>query len=148
MRLRELCEPDGIQIGPFGSQLHAADYVTDGIPSVMPKDLVGGRISTASIARVGEGDWRRLARHHLREGDIILPRRGDLSKRAMVEPDQAGWLCGTGSVRIRVSKADPQLVFEAISSPATNQWLAEHAVGATMPNLNTSLVGEIPLVSA
>src|SRR5688500_5167443 len=29
-----------IQTGPFGSQLHASDYVADGVPVVMPKDLL------------------------------------------------------------------------------------------------------------
>lgn len=41
-----------IQTGPFGSQLHQSDYSECGIPVVMPKDLVGGKISEESIARV------------------------------------------------------------------------------------------------
>ena len=28
-----------VQTGPFGSQLHASDYVSFGVPSIMPKDI-------------------------------------------------------------------------------------------------------------
>ena len=41
-----------IQTGPFGSQLHQSDYSKSGTPVVMPKDLLDGRISESSIARV------------------------------------------------------------------------------------------------
>ena len=34
-----------IQTGPFGSQLHQSDYSEEGIPVVMPKDLVNGKVS-------------------------------------------------------------------------------------------------------
>ncbi len=145
VRLRDLCEPDGIQIGPFGSQLHARDYVTDGVPVVMPQDLVDGQISTESIARISAVDASRLARHRLQPGDILLPRRGDLTKRAIADERERGWICGTGSVRVRVSKAAPEVVFEALSTAETNGWLVDHAVGVTLPNLNTQIVGDIPL---
>lgn len=143
--LREFCDIDGIQIGPFGTQLHAADYVDDGIPTVMPKDIVDGRITTTSISRVSYADWKRLQRHHLARGDIVLPRRGDLTKRALVTAEQGGWLCGTGSVRVRVARADPGEVFQALSAPSVDQWLQDNAVGITMPNLNTAIVGNIPV---
>lgn len=54
-----------VQTGPFGSQLHASDYVPEGVPIVMPKDIGGRRVSTASIARVREHDALRLSRHRL-----------------------------------------------------------------------------------
>ena len=34
-----------IQTGPFGSQLHQSDYSENGIPVVMPKDILNGHVS-------------------------------------------------------------------------------------------------------
>lgn len=136
----------GIQIGPFGSQLHASDYVEVGVPSVMPKDMVDGRIDETTVARVTPEKAAQLVRHQLWPGDILLPRRGDLRKRALVTAEQAGWLCGTGTVRVRLlPDHDPRVVYRALCTSAVNRWLADHAVGATMPNLNTQLVSEIPV---
>ncbi len=56
---------NNIQTGPFGSQLHQSDYSENGIPVVMPKDLVEGHISEASIARVNSEHVERLSSHHM-----------------------------------------------------------------------------------
>ena len=145
-KLRDFVVVDGIQIGPFGSQLHASDYRELGTPVVMPKDMIAGRIDTSSIARIGQEDVARLSRHQLRSGDILLARRGDLTKRAFVREGEAGWLCGTGSIRIRVPADEARLVFEAVCRDEASRWLMAHAVGTTMPNLNTEIVGQLPLV--
>src|SRR5439155_23490197 len=89
-----------IQTGPFGSQLHQSDYVADGIPVIMPKDITDGRVDSASVARVSEETANRLSRHQLRPKTIVLPRRGEITKRAFVRDDQTGWLCGTGCLQI------------------------------------------------
>ena len=43
--LGEACARGGgdIQTGPFGSQLHASDYVPDGFPSIMPQNIGDNR---------------------------------------------------------------------------------------------------------
>ena len=45
--LGEVCRRGGgnIQTGPFGSQLHASDYVAVGVPSIMPTNIGENRIT-------------------------------------------------------------------------------------------------------
>ena len=81
-----------IQTGPFGSQLHQSDYSIEGIPVVMPKDLVNGHISEASIARVSEAHVQRLTRHKIEIGDILYSRRGDVGRCAFATEKETGWL--------------------------------------------------------
>ena len=59
-----LSEVSDIQTGPFGSQLHAADYVNSGIPTIMPQDIVGNRVITDTIACIREEDAIRLAKQY------------------------------------------------------------------------------------
>lgn len=145
--LQDLCGSDGIRIGPFGAQLHAYDYVDDGeCPVVMPQDMINGRISTANIQRVTRERAAELAPHRLHAGDVLLPRRGELDRRALVTDAEAGWLCGTGSVRIRVRDGvSQQAVYFALSSRTTVEWLKSNATGTTMPNLNAGIVARIPI---
>jgi type I restriction enzyme, S subunit len=56
----------GLQTGPFGSQLHASDYSDEGIPVIMAKDRVGGRVAPSTIARIPLERTRGLERHVVR----------------------------------------------------------------------------------
>lgn len=148
--LAEICKQQGgtIQTGPFGSQLHASDYAATGTPVVMPADIVGGRVSTAAIARVGSDHVERLSQHQLRFNDIIFSRRGDVTRFARVTEREVGWLCGTGCLKVRIGTgtiALPEWVAIALGAPEVKDWLVRHAIGATMPNLNTSILGAVPL---
>jgi len=73
-----------LQTGPFGSQLHASEYVAEGIPFVMPQDIQNSGISEVNIARITEERANDLARHRMLPGDIVFARRGDLSRCAVV----------------------------------------------------------------
>lgn len=147
--LGEVCDKGDadVQTGPFGSQLHESDYVDEGVPVVMPKDIHDGRIDEASVARVSEHKASSLPRHFLRAGDIVLPRRGEISKRALITEDQSGYLCGTGCVRIRLSNGSvhPQFLYYYLDQPHIIQWIEQRAIGSTMLNLNTSIIKAIPL---
>lgn len=137
-----------IQTGPFGSQLHAKDYVDKGIPVVMPKDIIGRRVSTDSIARVGSDDVERLSRHKLQAGDIVFSRRGDVERHALITKREVGWLCGTGCLLVRPGPGwqSPGFLSLLLEAPRARTWLVQHAVGATMPNLNTGILASVPVV--
>ncbi|MDD3182964.1 MAG: restriction endonuclease subunit S [Alphaproteobacteria bacterium] len=149
--LGELCEESGgdIQTGPFGSQLHAADYVPVGVPSIMPQNIGDNRISTDGIARINSDDAKRLSRYLVKEGDIVYSRRGDVERRALIRKEQNGWLCGTGCLRVRFGSKkpiDPTFMSHYLGDPIIRAWIVQHAVGATMPNLNTSILSNVPVL--
>lgn len=150
MTLGLICDEGGggIQTGPFGSQLHASDYVSDGVPSVMPQNIGDNLINEEGIARISQSDAKRLDRYLLRDRDIVYSRRGDVEKRSIVRAHQAGWLCGTGCLRVRVGdqdRFDSRFLSYALGTPDSREWITQHAVGATMPNLNTSILRGVPL---
>lgn len=137
-----------IQTGPFGSQLHAADYVPIGIPSIMPQNIGDNRLNEDGIARITPEDAQRLSRYLVRKGDIVYSRRGDVERRALVRAHEDGWLCGTGCLRVRLGDkgADPRYVSHYLGHPSVREWIVRHAHGATMPNLNTSILGACPFL--
>lgn len=137
-----------IQTGPFGSLLHASDYVNIGIPSIMPTNI-GDRLNivTDGIVFVNEKDIERLKKYTVKEGDIVYSRRGDVEKCALITKNQNGWLCGTGCLRIRIVKKElsPKFCAYYLSTPEIKSWVLNSAVGTTMPNLNTSILYDLPL---
>ncbi len=137
-----------IQTGPFGSQLHESDYSLDGTPVVMPKDIVDGRIDTTSVARIQPHHVERLSRHTLLPGDIVYGRRGDIGRQALVRDEQAGWLCGTGCLRISLGDSilDPLFLHYYLRQEAVVSWISNQAIGATMPNLNTTILRSVPVL--
>jgi type I restriction enzyme, S subunit len=147
--LGEVVERDGgmIQTGPFGSQLHQSDYVTEGIPVIMPTDIADGRVDATTVARVSDEMANRLSRHQLRPRTIVLPRRGEITKRAFIREDQAGWLCGTGCLQIALEGKDllPEFLYYYMEQPEVARWLEQNAVGTTMLNLSATIVAKLPL---
>ncbi len=147
--LAEVCAPDnGIQTGPFGSQLHQADYTDEGVPVVMPKNIVGFRVTTEDISRIPESLADSLGRHRMKPGDVVYGRRGDIGRRGFITRRQTGWFCGTGCLRLRPDpdKIVPRYFFHALGSPETEGTIVARAKGSTMPNLSASVMASVPLL--
>jgi type I restriction enzyme, S subunit len=146
----KVCDQFGgeVQTGPFGSQLHASDYSEEGTPVVMPQDMHDGKIICERIARVGPKHVSQLKRHTLVAGDVVYSRRGDVTRFAVVTKAEAGWLCGTGSIRIRLNCPEIEVgyVRRYLQQEAVGKWLKHHAKGVTMPNLNTDVIRALPFV--
>ena len=132
-----------IQTGPFGSQLHQTDYVEDGTPIINPvhigtDGLVPGSGETVTLETVA-----RLSRHKLRVSDVIFARRGEIGRCAYVTEAEAGWLCGTGCMVARFPRVDPRYLVQVFRNTGFAPQLALCAVGSTMPNLNSSILGRM-----
>jgi type I restriction enzyme S subunit len=142
------CEPHGfLQTGPFGSQLHKNEYLTEGIGVVNPTHLWGNRINHEDVPRVSSETAARLDRHFLEEGDILFARRGEIGRHGMVTKDEEGWLCGTGCflARVRQEHVDNRFLSYLFSTKGVIAWLNGHSAGAIMPNLSNTVLRSMPV---
>ncbi len=141
--------PGLLLAGPSGSLIRAEDYVdAGGIPVVMPKDLTGNGFSVASIRYITEPQAERLERFRLHRGDVVLARRGELGRCAVVREEQQGWVCGTGCFVLRPpAELDADYFAAYLRSPEAREWLEAHSTGSmTMKTISLNVLGELPVV--
>ena len=130
---------ESISTGPFGSMLHKSDYVDDGMPLVNPINIVAGSIVPTEEKQVDEATAVRLRSYLLRRGDIVVGRRGEIGRCAVVSDTQDGWLCGTGCFFIRPSsQIEPSFIAHLIRSAPYRARLEALSTGTTMQNLSNS----------
>lgn len=136
VRLDELAE---IKIGPFGSLLHRDDYIENGHALVNPSHIADGKIAIDPKLTVTDEKYDELSSYKLRRGDVVLGRRGEMGRCAVVYEE--GLLCGTGSMIIRPGiDMKPYFLQNIISSPTYKRIIEGKAVGVTMMNLNAPTV--------
>lgn len=136
-----------IQTGPFGSHLHSRDYVSDGTPVINPSHIINGEIVPDAAITVNDVLGQELSRHRLQEGDIVAARRGDLGRAAVVHARATGYLCGTGSIIIRLKPGAfvSAYFLLAFGSTASRAALAMRSVRATMNNLTPEIIARLCL---
>jgi type I restriction enzyme S subunit len=138
-----------IQTGPFGSSLHKADYKPNGIPIVNPMHIKDGKIITSREHCVSQSKAKELQKYRLISGDIVLGRRGEMGRAAVVKVP--GYLCGTGSMFLKCNTDSlvPDFVCLLLRSPQAVMALQDASVGSTMINLNQHIVNELdfPIVT-
>ena len=139
--LRELAD---IQTGPFGSQLHKEDYVADGTPIVTVEHLGDKIFSEQNLPRVSNTDKNRLKKYVLKQGDIVFSRVGSVDRCTYVDQKHDGWMFSGRCLRVRpTSEIDSEYLYYYFRLEETKQFVRNIAVGATMPSINTKLLGEI-----
>lgn len=133
-----------IQTGPFGSQLHKEDYVTVGTPIITVEHL-GNRVFTEqNLPLVSDADKERLNKYVLKEGDIVFSRVGSVDRCSYVDKSHSGWMFSGRCLRIRpFDMVYPLYLYYYFCLESTKQFVRNIAVGATMPSINTKLMGEI-----
>ena len=140
-----LSELADIKIGPFGSLLHKEDYIEGGHPLLNPSHIIDGKVAPDNKLSISDEKYNELSAYQLHVGDVIMGRRGEMGRCAVV-PDE-GYLCGTGSLMIR-TKGDvtADYIQKVISFPSFKKTIEDMAVGQTMPNLNVPIVSTFQIV--
>ena len=134
-----------VKIGPFGSLLHAEDYIEDGVPIVNPSHIKDGKITIDPKLTVTTEKYRELSSYAMQNGDIVLGRRGEIGRCAVVGNGE--YLCGTGSMFIRMEQDYlPIMLQRIISSDTMRQVLEDKAVGVTMLNLNAGMISGLEVI--
>ena len=124
--------------------VHKSDYVTaNGVPIVNPANIVNGTISSKNIMYISKDKSIELERYKLEVNDIVLARRGDLTKCTIVGNEQVDFICGTGSFFLHLISVLPQYFQLVYMSSYVQTILTTECVGATMNNLNQSVLSQI-----
>jgi type I restriction enzyme S subunit len=130
--------------GPFGSALHKSDYVYGGIPIVNPMQIIDGKLVPTPRMTISEAAAHRLSEYRLCDGDVVIGRRGDMGRCAVVEPESDGWLCGTGSMIVRPKASlDGRFAQRVLSDTRTVAAIEAASVGTTMVNLNQGALSNL-----
>ena len=132
-----------IKNGPFGSVLHAEDYVDEGMPIVTTEHFKNGNLpqSKNGIPQVSDDDYYRLRGYKLEKDDIVFSRVGSIDINAHVEQSQQGWLFSGRVLRVRPIKSVNSLCLHYIlSTESVKRSIRNRAVGQTMPSINTPIL--------
>lgn len=135
-----------IKIGPFGSLLHKSDYVYGQIPIVNPSHIKQGKIVTDNNFTITQNKWEELSSYALAKEDIVFARRGEMGRCAVVTENENGFLCGTGSLLIRLSSiCSSKFYYLILSSQTTINYFKTMSIGTTMRNLNENILNQVPV---
>lgn len=140
--------PSIVQTGPFGAQLHAEDYVEDGVPLILIRNLKDGSLDLTAMPKIREEDARRLCRYSLYSGDVVFSRVGRVGSCFLANADQAGWLISGQLLRVRISDCEINLryLYRALTSKYAQDHIRGESVGTTRTSINTKILESLPLL--
>ena len=145
--VKKIKEVFSVKIGPFGSLLHNSDYISGGTPLVNPIHMHNERICPDFDFSVSGDKLKELRNYILRTNDIVLARRGDIGRCAIVGVNEDGYLCGTGSLFMRpTTDIDSNFIIKQIRCNSMIEYLTYLAKGATMLNINCKIVEELNFI--
>ncbi len=137
-----------IQTGPFGTQLKASDYISDGTPVINVRNIGFGNLRSDKLEFVAETTKDRLFAHLIRPNDIIFGRKGAVDRHLLATKEHLDWMQGSDCIRLRIETGElnPRFISFAFLRESHKQWmLAQSGNKATMASLNQDIIKRIPI---
>lgn len=139
-----------VKTGPFGTQLHASDYVESGTPVINVRNIGFGGIRADRLEYIADETVQRLSGHLLRPGDIVFGRKGAVERHVLIREGQSRWFQGSDCLRLRLrtKRVLPQFLSYHLLTHDHQQWMMQQCShGATMASLNQDIVGRIEFLA-
>jgi type I restriction enzyme, S subunit len=134
------------QTGPFGTQLTADEYVDGGVPVINPTHIQRGHIAPDDSTTVTPEKAEDLARYRLAVGDIVLGRKGEVDKSALVNQQSEGYVCGSDAMALRPRLGTvPDYLWWFLQSSEAHSQLEFWSVGTTVSGLNQNTIRKVRL---
>ena len=110
--------------------------------------MIDGKISHSNLIFVGEEHTKRLCRHQVHAGNLMVARKGDVRKCVFITENEDGWMTGSDCLKVALKEnyCYPRFIYYQLRSPFIGRWLEKISIGATMPSINTGLLSSIELV--
>ncbi|MDR2568862.1 MAG: restriction endonuclease subunit S [Oscillospiraceae bacterium] len=133
-----------VKTGPFGSALHASDYVSVGTPIITVEHLGEYGVVHKNLPLVSQADYQRLSVYILQTGDIVFSRVGSVDRNAYISENENNWLFSGRLLRIRVNSSEINSLYLSyyFKDFRTKNRIYEVAVGQTMASLNTKILND------
>lgn len=147
--LRQWLDPNrnGIQTGPFGSNLSSRDFVSAGIPVLTIGNVQYTGLDVSELKYVSPEKAEQLERYKLEQGDILFARMGTVGRCCVVPKEAEGWLINYHIIRVALDKfqVEPRFIHWTIQASADmSEYLEENIRGATRAGVNSKIVGSLP----
>jgi len=124
-------------IGPFGSDLVASDYRSEGVPVVFVRDIASTKYNRVSDVFVDHRKAKALSAHEVKPGDLLLTKMGLPPCISAVYPDsEPAGVITADIVRLRL-KADvaPEWAHYFVNSEAVKSQVRGITAGVTRPKV-------------
>lgn len=147
-KIKSLEEISDVKTGPFGSALHASDYVKGGTPIITVEHLGNIHIDRSKdIPEVDDIAYNRLKQYSLKNGDIVFSRVGAVDRCSRVFNEEDGWLFSSRLLRVRMTKdINSEYLTWHLSTNTAKKRILSVAVGLAMPSINSRILRDFKVV--
>jgi len=141
----------GLVDGPFGSNLPASSYTSEGVPVIRGSNLTLGlgRFNTDCFVYVSEETATRLRRSLCKPEDIVFTKKGTLGQTGLIPkrgPFRA-YLLSSNQMKLTVDKsvADPRFVYYYVSSKKSVKKIIQDSEQTGVPKTNITYLKTFPI---